>query len=126
QDPADNAAPAPAANTAAPAATPAPAEGARGVVPVAYQGEWNADLNACGTGMHDSRLEIGPDTISFYESSGRIKSASEWEGGDLTILADVTGEGETRETTHTYRLSADGQTLTDLNGGLVRKKCPAS
>ncbi|HYG26874.1 MAG TPA: hypothetical protein VD906_08200, partial [Caulobacteraceae bacterium] len=104
QDPAENTAAAPAAN--APAEVTAPAQGERGVVPAAYQGEWNADLEACGTGMHDSKLEIGPDTISFYESSGRIKSASEWEGGDLTILADVTGEGETRETTHTYRLSA--------------------
>jgi hypothetical protein len=124
QAPAQNEAAAPAAQRPAPAATLAPAQSERGVVPAAFQGEWNADLADCGSGMNDSRLEIGPDTIRFYESSGRIKSVSVWDSGDVTVLADVTGEGETRETTHTFRLSDDGLTLTDLNGGLVRQRCP--
>ena len=123
----------PAANEAAVPAAPAPAASAsdpvqpgRGVVPVAFQGEWNADLSACGSGTHDSRLDIGTDTIRFYESGGRIKSVSVWDSGDVTLLADIAGEGQATEGTYTYRLSADGLSLTDLNGGVVRKKCPSS
>lgn len=116
----------PAATPAAAQTPPAPANpnAEPGVVPAALQGEWNQDLTACGTGMHDSRLEITADEIRFYESGGPVKSVSEWEPGQFTVLADLSGEGEMREATYNYRLSPDGKTLTDLNGNLQRSRCP--
>lgn len=125
QETAANEAAAPAAPVPA-ASAPDPVQPGRGVVPIAFQGEWNADLSACGSGTNDSRLDIGTDTIRFYESGGRIKSVSVWDSGDVTLLADITRDGQTTEGAYTYRLSADGLTLTDLNGGLTRQKCPSS
>jgi len=91
-------------------------------IPQRYQGEWNSDPAACGTGNDESRLVIGADTIRFHESSGPVQSAR-MDGNELVVVARLTGEGETRDATYRFRISADGNTLTDAGSGLARQRC---
>ena len=65
---------------------------------------------------------IAADTIRFYESSGPVQSASV-DDNELTVVVRLTGEGETRDATYRFRLSADGRTLTDADSGLARQRC---
>ena len=109
----------------------APAESAASAIsitaPPAFQGEWNADLAACGGGGHESRLTIGPDTIGFYESQGQISATRLAGDGRLAIEAMMSGEGETWVDSRVFQLSEDGQTLTDVtegSTGMVRRRCP--
>ena len=90
-------------------------------IPPRFQGEWNTDAAACGSGSNESRL-ISADTMRFYESSGPVQSASV-DGNELTAVVRLTGEGETRDATYRFRLSADGSTLTDADSALARQRC---
>ena len=95
-------------------------------VPAAFRGEWNLDLAACGTGLNDSRLVIGEREIQFYESRGEV-TATRAEGADqVAIEASMAGEGETWVDSRVFRLSRDGQTLTEVSDshGLARRRCP--
>lgn len=91
-------------------------------IPPSFQGEWNTDAAACGSGSNESRLVISADTMRFYESSGPVQSASV-DGNELTVVVRLTGEGETRDATYRFRLSADGRTLTDADSALARQRC---
>ena len=93
-----------------------------GTIPASFRGEWNTDAAACGSGGNESRLVIAADTIRFYESSGPVQSASV-DDNELTVVVRLTGEGETRDATYRFRLSADGRTLTDADSGLARQRC---
>lgn len=91
-------------------------------VPARFHGSWATDAAACAVAGHESRLTIGADRIQFHESSGAITSVASG-GDDLTVTAQLTGEGETREATYRFRLSNNGNTLTDVGGGMVRHRC---
>lgn len=97
-------------------------------VPPAFLGEWNYQLAACGKGTDDSRLFIRPNRLEFYESSGPILSVKAHSARDITIKAQLSGEGETWTVDTRFRLSADGKQLSDVtdpNGPpFVRKRCP--
>ena len=122
-----NAAPEPAAPKAPSPApepqTPAAAENAK--VPERFQSEWNSTPADCDTANNPSRLQIGADDIRFHESSGTITSVTVSDESDITLVADMTGEGEVFQSTHTFRLSDDGDTLTDTSSGtgMVRHRC---
>ena len=91
-------------------------------IPASFQGEWNTDAAACGSGSNESRLVISADTMRFYESSGPVQSASV-DDNELTVVVRLTGDGETRDATYRFRLSADGTTLTDADSALARQRC---
>ena len=91
-------------------------------VPARFQGTWAADAAACAMAGHESRLTLGADRIQFHESSGAITSVASG-GNDLTVTAQLSGEGETREATYRFRLSDDGHTLTDVGSGMARNHC---
>lgn len=90
-------------------------------VPERFRGDWAADAAACDTRGHASRLHIGEEEIRFHESAGPIVSVAE-NGDELTVLARLTGEGETRDASYAFTLSGDGATLTDGNG-FSRVRC---
>lgn len=96
-------------------------DGGTASIPERYRGEWNSDSAACGSAS-ESRLVVGEDTIRFYESSGPVQSAR-MDGNELVVVPRLTGEGETRDATYRFRLSADGNTLTDAGSGLARQRC---
>jgi hypothetical protein len=113
--------------TASPAPTPAVADRPPvddNNVPARFQGEWATDAAACASPGHESHLRIDADRIAFHESSGPILSFA-GDDSDFTIVAQLTGEGETRKATYRFRLSADGNTLTDTSSGtgMVRQRC---
>ena len=93
-------------------------------IPARFRGEWNADLAACGTGRSDSQLTLGVRDVQFYESGGAVKSVALPTPDRLQVTLALTGEGESWTATRDFRLSADGATLTDAEGGLVRRRCP--
>lgn len=115
------AAPAPAAVAAPAAATPAAATGADGAggdqatVPAAFIGEWNSDPKDCGKGHGEGTLTIEAHRIFFYESGGPIEAVTLKSPREIAIAARLTGEGETWTDVTSFRLSADGKTLTDAS-----------
>ena len=124
-------APPPAADPGVRAANEAPAPPVDDVpaahattVPARFLGEWAIDAAACTRPGHESQLSIAADRIAFHESSGTIQSVA-GDDSDLTVVARLTGEGETREATYRFRLSADGRTLTDIGSGtgMTRRRC---
>lgn len=91
-------------------------------VPVRFQGSFAADAAACDAAGDPTQLTIGSDTISFHESTGPVTEVSSGPS-DITITAELTGEGETRDATYRFRLSDDGDTLTDLDNDMARIRC---
>ena len=115
--------------TAAPTAStpppPVPAHPDANAAPVAFRGEWNIDLAACGSAANESRLVIQPRHIRFLESSGPINTVTAAGPGEATFKVTLSAEGETVERDYRFRLSPDGRTLTDLAAAFDRKRCPA-
>lgn len=96
-------------------------------VPARFQGEWNSDLEHCGTGLNDSRLRINSDRIRFYESGGPIRAVVTQGEFDLAVIAELSGEGQVWLSYRHFRLSADHTYLTDVtddDSGMVRYRCP--
>lgn len=110
-------------NRGEPAPSPVvqPVEEDVATVPERFRGDWAADADACTTPGHVSRLHIGSDRIRFHESEGPIVSVDE-RGDALTLVARLTGEGETRDASYAFSLSGDGNTLSDANG-FTRQRC---
>lgn len=95
-------------------------------IPAAFQGEWNSDPSACGSGLHDSRLVISETNLRFYESSGLVTAARSSRPEQLEVEVALSGEGEAWTERRTFRLSPDGATLVDVTNAqpLVRRRCP--
>lgn len=98
---------------------------ARQTIPQAYQGEWNMHAKDCGTSRNDSTLRLRSSTVSYFESSGPVRAAVARQR-ELALIAELTGEGETRLHAAHFRLARDGRTLTDVMSTppLVRYRCP--
>lgn len=105
-------------------AAPQPPEAPSGI-PAEFQGHWIADLSACATSQHDSNLVVEAERVTFWESSGEVKSVKV-DGRKLNIVVAMEGEGETWDGDYTFQLSEDGKTLTDVTEGqpFARKRCP--
>ena len=112
-----------AAPAPAPAQAPVPAA-QKVAAPQPFQGEWNADLLACGGGANASRLVIRAERVRFYESSGPILEVAAAGPNEATFKVALNGEGQTTERTYRFRLSPDGQILSDLDAAFDRRRCP--
>ena len=106
---------------AAPVAAPAEAS----EIPQPFRGLWAADAEAC-EGADESRLVLTADAVRFHESAGPVRAVVAGGPPELSVAVELTGEGETRTRTYDFRLSADGDTLTDVTDGrsFVRRRCP--
>ena len=93
-------------------------------IPAAFQGRWAADVTACRKPADESQLELQSNRAAFFEGSGPIKSVVV-DGDVVTLVAELSSEGETDETTYAFRLSDTGSTLTDISTGpgMVRHHC---
>lgn len=109
---------------AAPASPRATTPDPNATIPEAFQGSWAADAIACRMPAHESRLTLQANRVAFHEGAGPVKSAVV-DGNDITVLAELTSEGQTSETTYAFHLSDDGNTLTDISTGpgMVRQRC---
>ncbi len=91
-------------------------------IPSAFVGEWNDDLNACGTDNNDSRLRIEPKRVRFYESDGDVRRVEVINSRAIKVTASFAGEGQTWADSTDFVLSRSGEDLT--SGGLTRHRCP--
>lgn len=94
-------------------------------VPQAFQGVWQADLEQCSSQVSETRLEIAPKQIQFYESQGPIQEVSSDGQTTLKVKIELSGEGETWLTEREFQLSEDQNTLTAISDDnpLVRYRC---
>lgn len=96
-------------------------------VPPRFQGEWNVNLEHCGSGLNDSRLRISSDRIRFYESGGPVLAVVTQGEFDLALIAELSGEGQAWLSYRHFRLSADHTYLRDVtntDSSIVRYRCP--
>jgi len=102
----------------------APANDSNDTVPVPFQGRWATDAVACRKPADESQLDLQAHRAAFFEGSGPIKSVVV-DGDVITLVAELSAEGETNETTYAFRLSDNGTTLTDISTGpgMVRHRC---
>ena len=100
----------------------------RPTFPAAFQGEWNGSLRQCYGNTDDTRLTIAPRRITFYESSGTLRTLTRVNATTIRIVSAMSGEGETYTSRFTFRVSAHGRTLTDISGAepFVRYRCPVA
>jgi hypothetical protein len=93
-------------------------------IPAPFQGRWAADASACEKPADESQLELQAHRAAFFEGSGPIKSVVV-DGDVITLVAELSAEGEVDETTYAFRLSDNGRTLTDISTGpgMVRHRC---
>jgi len=92
-------------------------------IPAAFLGEWNVDLQACGSGNNDSRLRIEPRRVHFYESVGNVQGVTVVNDRSIKVSASFSGEGQTWTDEVAFVLSRSGN---DLNSGdITRHRCPA-
>lgn len=73
-------------------------------VPPSFQGRYAAD-GRCGAAGDESGLVITADAVRFHESTGRVVRTAA-AGGTLTVVLELTGEGETREAEYRFRREA--------------------
>jgi hypothetical protein len=95
-------------------------------VPKQFRGNWAAGAKDCRAGSAESKLAIQENRIDFYGSRGRILAIATEGTNELALLIEATGEGQTWLATRQFKLSPDGQSLTDMTGGghsTVRIRC---
>ena len=97
-------------------------------VPTRFLGSWSSSPDACGTGTDDLVLELKPDRISHWESSGPLKSIVLHGQDEIALIAELSDEGHTWLTAAVFRLSPEGDKLIDATSGdeVVRYRCPDS
>ncbi|WP_041660451.1 hypothetical protein [Acaryochloris marina] len=94
-------------------------------VPQAFQGVWQADLEQCNSQASETRLEIGPNQIQFYESQGPIKEVVSDGKTTLKVKVELSGEGETWLSEREFQLSEDRNTLSAISddNAFARYRC---
>lgn len=102
------------------AAAPAAFDGPR--IPARFHGSY-AREGACARAGDELRLVVEADRLRFHEATGTVLHAA-GEADTIRIRLRLTGEGETREAVHAFRREAGGMRLVDMDGGLVRVRCP--
>jgi hypothetical protein len=94
-------------------------------IPDPWLGEWNENLEDCGTGNNDSRLRIEANRVLFYEGGGMVRGAFLHGPFEIVVVLDMTGEGQTWIAAHHFIMSASGHYIsTDGDDPLVRYRCP--
>ena len=95
-------------------------------MPVQFQGTWSAD---CDDEESTSILEIGKNTISYYESSGSIKAAIQRGDLEVATISELAGEGQAWLSLAKFRLTNGNKTLLDVTdeskSAFARSKCEA-
>ncbi len=83
-------------------------DGTLTAIPAKFHGVWDAESGTCDPAS-DLRLEIGPDTIGFYESQGTVRQTVETVDGQTVIALAMEGEGEEWDQTLRLELRGSGE-----------------
>ncbi len=94
-------------------------------IPTAFTGRYASDFAHCEE-HGELSLEITPDKLRFYESTGEPTLVKQADERAIEVTANYEGEGQTWIRTHRLELSADGKTLTVTSDGgtVTRVHCP--
>ena len=99
-------------------------ESAKVEMPAQFRGQWSVD---CADEESTSALEIGQDTITYYESSGSIKAIVQRGDLEVATISEVSGEGEAWLSLAKFRLANGNKTLLDVTNeseaAFSRDKC---
>jgi hypothetical protein len=97
-------------------------------IPAQFLGAWASSAAKCSSpDTDDLRMRITPDSMSFWESDGRVLSVATEGELELAVLVELSGEGERWLEALQFRLSPDRKTLTNVTGRrtvAVRVRCP--
>lgn len=97
-------------------------------IPAAFRAVWDYVEGSCDPAS-DLRVEIGPETMQFYESFGEVTRIEVAGPQDIVVSLAMEGEGETWEMARRFTLSDDGRRLTPAAVGddqfepMPLKKC---
>lgn len=94
-----------------------------GPIPSRYIGHWSGSVDSCESERDDLTLVIGSDKFSYWESQGIVKAAVVGRGGELAVILEMNGEGETWLSAAVLKISPDGKRLIDSDKELVRYRC---
>ena len=108
-------------------------------IPQAFLGEWNTNLEDCGSLRSESRLVLGPHRASFFSSQAevvqlqvenprRIKLTLRFEPRPETDHGQGSGAATPFNIQRRYLLSSDLQRLQDISQGeqgMIRWRCPS-
>lgn len=94
------------------------------VIPMQFQGEWDASLESCGIPISDGRLRIGLNRIEFYETGGPVLEVVTKGDLEMLVTAEYASEGEIWTETNSFQLSSDRSALIDSGTNIVRYRCP--
>lgn len=99
---------------------------APGFIPARFRGEWNDELNACGTDLSDGRLVITSSKLAFYESDAFVMRLATLNPNALKITASSAGEGQewTSEMKLVLSRSDNDLTITMAGSSFTRHRCP--
>ena len=98
-------------------------------MPNTFRGVWDYVDGTCNPAS-DLRLEIGADSIEFYESIGQISNIETRSPQQVVVTLDMEGEGERWEMTRMFTLDRNGERLTPSAVGddqftpMPLKRCP--
>jgi hypothetical protein len=83
------------------------------VIPSRFQGRWGMVGPDCEPGRADAKglMEIGPDSLKFYESRAELDKITSVSANQMTAEFDFEGEGQEWERIVMLRLENDGETL---------------
>ncbi|MDP4574289.1 hypothetical protein Q9K02_03950 [Qipengyuania sp. G39] len=100
-----------------------------GTIPPRFRGVWDFVEGSCAPAS-DLRIEIGEDSITFYESAGQLTGIEDSGTGSVIVTLAMEGEGETWEERRELVLEDGGARLlvldpADPSAGrdLPRKRC---
>ncbi|MCO1336101.1 hypothetical protein MO867_17355 [Microbulbifer sp. OS29] len=79
-------------------------------VPSKYQGHWAGDQESCSVSSSADSMTLASDRVLFTESSGQLMSSSQSDG-NLHLIFNMQGEGETWRSEEVYSLNSGGQVL---------------
>ncbi|WP_444916404.1 hypothetical protein [Microbulbifer sp. JMSA003] len=83
---------------------------AMSTVPPKYQGQWAGTQDSCNTSSAVDSMTLADNGIQFSESSGELMSASQSDG-NLHLVLNMKGEGETWTSEEVYSLASGGTVL---------------
>ncbi len=99
----------------------------RNSIPERFHGNWAPHADNCNK-SHIQNLWIGPTSLEFYESTGIAISIAVKNQRELALIVDFSGEGYEWIGFVHFRISKDGDLLTDiespnLENQIKRVKC---
>src|SRR5688572_17486661 len=85
-------------------------------IPPQFQGRWALDRLACQAKGETSRVEVGATDMAFYESRGRLISATPLNSGrEYQLVLSFSGEGQYWERTLVLRRVAHEMSMREAD-----------